>query len=204
MSKVRNNFPLFPISLIVYPGEIQPLHIFESRYKQLISEVKESGEPFGIPFVKDGEMCKYGSAVVLHKILATSPSGEMDVLVKGVHLFMVEDVIEKLPEKLYGGGRIRVFEEMNKPAPDHLVEKFTTYQKQLADINSSKETHKIINRPENILELAGQLPLDIEEKYELIKSEDQTDREKFLHEKLDFLLMINQKLVEVGYRFYLN
>ncbi|MFP4470155.1 MAG: LON peptidase substrate-binding domain-containing protein [Bacteroidales bacterium] len=204
MSKILNNFPLFPIGVIVLPGEIQPLHVFEPRYKQLIGEMKGSGKVFGIPFIKDGKMCEYGSAVVLHKILATSPSGEMDILVRGVYLFRIKDIKEQLPQKLYGGGSVEVLDQLNEKVSDKLSEKYRTYKEQLASINSQKSTELTAEHPNQVLDIAGQLPLDIEEKYEMIKSASTQQREQFLLEKLEFLLMINKKLEEVGYRFYLN
>ena len=204
MSKILNNFPLFPVGVIVLPGEIQPLHVFEPRYKQLIGEMKGSGKVFGIPFVKDGEMCEYGSAVVLHKILATSPSGEMDVLVRGVYLFRIKEIMEQLPDKLYGGGSVEVLDEMNRSVSEKLSLKYREYKTQLASINSQKISEEINEQPNHVLDIAGQLPLDIEEKYEMIKTPAPEKQEQLLLEKLEFLLMINKKLEEVGYRFYLN
>ncbi len=204
MSRILENFPLFPISVIIFPGEIQPIHIFEKRYKQLINDIENNGEIFGIPFIKDGTLCEFGSGVVIHKILAKSPTGEMDILVRGVNLFKMMNIEENLPGKLYGGGSVMVLDEMNKTAVELLQEKFKTYKQQLSAINKLPETSPEMNLPRHILDIAGQLPLEIDEKYKIIKLEKTHQREQLLIEKLDFLLMINKKLQEVGYRFYLN
>ena len=203
MSDILNNFPLFPISVIVFPGEIQPLHIFELRYKQLINEMHENGGSFGIPFVKDGELCEYGSCVKIHKILATSPTGEMDVLVKGIDMFRIIDIREKLPDKLYGGGVVRVLNKMNHRADEQLQQKFATYKAQLAIINK-EEMPEALPSHQHIFDIAGQLPLEIDEKYHLINAKSNQSRETLLLDKIEFLLMINEKLEEVGYKFYLN
>ena len=204
MSRILENFPLFPISVIIFPGEIQPIHIFEKRYKQLINDIENNGEIFGIPFIKDGRLCEFGSGVVIHKILAKSPTGEMDILVRGVNLFKMMNIEENLPGKLYGGGSVMVLDEMNKTAVELLQEKFKTYKQQLSAINKLPETSPEMNLPRHILDIAGQLPLEIDEKYKIIKLEKTHQREQLLIEKLDFLLMINKKVQEVGYRFYLN
>ena len=39
---------LFPLRLVLLPGEILPLHIFENRYKEMIEECRETNHPFGI------------------------------------------------------------------------------------------------------------------------------------------------------------
>ena len=40
--------PLFPLNIVVYPGEELNLHIFEPRYKQLISECFNDKKEFGV------------------------------------------------------------------------------------------------------------------------------------------------------------
>ncbi|WP_246580697.1 LON peptidase substrate-binding domain-containing protein [Deinococcus aestuarii] len=41
--------PLFPLpSLVLFPGQMLPLYVFEPRYRELLARVQASGEPFGI------------------------------------------------------------------------------------------------------------------------------------------------------------
>lgn len=204
MSKIIHNFPLFPISLIIFPGEVQPLHIFEPRYKQLIGEMEDSKEIFGIPFLKEDTICEFGSGVVIHKILAKSPSGELDILVRGVNLFKIKTIEEHLPGKLYGGGTVQFLEELNITVSSELSELYRTYKKQIAEINKEKPGPIEVVTPNQILDIAGQLPLEANEKYDILKADSYETRERLILEKINFLLMINKKLEEVGYRFYLN
>ncbi len=44
---MTNFIPIFPLALVVYPGEELNLHIFEPRYKQLITECHELKKNFG-------------------------------------------------------------------------------------------------------------------------------------------------------------
>ena len=39
--------PLFPLNIVVFPGEKLNLHIFEPRYKQLVNECYATGTTFG-------------------------------------------------------------------------------------------------------------------------------------------------------------
>ena len=39
---MTNFIPIFPLGIVVYPGEELNLHIFEPRYKQLIKECYEA------------------------------------------------------------------------------------------------------------------------------------------------------------------
>ena len=46
---MTNFIPIFPLEIIVYPNEKLNLHIFEDRYKQLISDINKEKKYFGIP-----------------------------------------------------------------------------------------------------------------------------------------------------------
>ena len=39
--------PIFELPLVLLPGELLPLHIFEDRYKRMVGRCLEHGEPFG-------------------------------------------------------------------------------------------------------------------------------------------------------------
>ena len=40
--------PLFPLSLVLFPGTTVPLHLFEPRYRQLLKDVEAGDRRFGI------------------------------------------------------------------------------------------------------------------------------------------------------------
>lgn len=64
-----NFIPIFPLNIVVYPGEQLNLHIFEPRYKQLIRECVLEKKPFGIPTVIDHKLEEYGTRVFVTEIV---------------------------------------------------------------------------------------------------------------------------------------
>jgi len=46
--------PLFPLTLVLFPGQTVPLHIFEERYKAMLKRCLDEQIPFGIVLIKDG------------------------------------------------------------------------------------------------------------------------------------------------------
>ncbi len=52
---VLNDVPLFPLNTVLFPQMIFPLHIFEPRYRQMISECLKNNTPFGIILLRQGE-----------------------------------------------------------------------------------------------------------------------------------------------------
>jgi uncharacterized protein len=46
--------PLFPLSTVLFPGAPLTLHIFEARYRLMISQCIEEQQPFGVILIHDG------------------------------------------------------------------------------------------------------------------------------------------------------
>jgi Lon protease-like protein len=46
---------LFPLNAVLFPGAALNLHVFEPRYKQMIGECLEAGEPFGVVLIREGK-----------------------------------------------------------------------------------------------------------------------------------------------------
>ena len=70
---MTNFIPIFPLSVVMYPGETLNLHIFEPRYKELIRECTSQKKPFGIPSVINGKVTELGT---LELWMRHEPSGQ--------------------------------------------------------------------------------------------------------------------------------
>lgn len=110
--------PLFPLERVVFPGERLPLHIFEPRYKQLIGEARDQGTTFGIPPYIGGRLGSYGTELRLEAVVRTYKSGEMDIIAVGLGAFRIEEFIQRLPEKLYSGGRVTRIDNVPDASPE--------------------------------------------------------------------------------------
>ncbi len=58
--------PLFPLNLVLFPGAQLPLHIFEQRYRLMVSRCIEEQKPFGVVFIREGH--EVGGHVVPHLV----------------------------------------------------------------------------------------------------------------------------------------
>jgi Lon protease-like protein len=47
--------PLFPLNVVLFPGALLPLHVFEERYKLMIGHCIEAKAPFGVVLIREGE-----------------------------------------------------------------------------------------------------------------------------------------------------
>lgn len=52
MDKIQgiDHLPIFPLPLVLLPNELLPLHIFEPRYRQMLSDIQAGNRLFGINF----------------------------------------------------------------------------------------------------------------------------------------------------------
>lgn len=50
-----DRIPLFPLDVVLFPGELFGLHVFEERYLLMTEEVLESGAPIGIVLARQDQ-----------------------------------------------------------------------------------------------------------------------------------------------------
>jgi Lon protease-like protein len=84
--------PLFPLSVVLFPQSQVPLHIFEERYKKLISECIENGTTFGINFIEDSKLNSIGCTARVAEVTKRYPDGKLDIVTEGVRRYQIVDV----------------------------------------------------------------------------------------------------------------
>ncbi|MFN4316193.1 MAG: LON peptidase substrate-binding domain-containing protein [Chitinophagaceae bacterium] len=200
---MTNFIPIFPLGIVVYPGEQLNLHIFEPRYKQLVIECFEQQKPFGIPAVIENQMRELGSTVQVEKIVKTYDNGEMDIVTRGGAVFRVLEIIKEIPEKLYSGAIVNY--------PDNREAGNT--EKMRAVIAGIRELHRVLNlnkefkKPDQDLksyDVAHHAGLSLEEEYELLSLLDERQRQEYLKRHLNKVLPLVTGLEQMKERIQLN
>ncbi len=103
--------PLFPLQIVVFPDEEVPLHIFEPRYRQLVRDMTDVGEAFGIALLRRG-----GRAEETHEIGCTVrieqteqfPDGRYNIICRGEQRFRI---IERLDAAPYWIAEVELLED---------------------------------------------------------------------------------------------
>jgi Lon protease-like protein len=101
-------FPLFPLGLVLLPGEQIPLHIFEERYKQMIGECLEDEREFGILWLADDALKDVGCTARITRVLERFDDGRMNILVEGATPFRLE---RRIGELAYPAGDIELLDD---------------------------------------------------------------------------------------------
>lgn len=200
---MTNFIPIFPLSIVVYPGEDLNLHIFEPRYKQLVSECQASGKPFGIPTVLEERVQDYGSLVEVREITKVYENGEMDIRSRGSRVFRVLEIIREVPEKLYSGAIVTYPETSDEGNPD-LMRRV---------LNSVRELHKLLHLNKSFpksdpelrsYDLAHHVGFSLEEEYELLGLLEERQRQEYLKRHLTRVIPLVAEMEQLKEKVKLN
>ncbi len=136
---------IFPLQVIVFPGEQVNLHIFEQRYLDLFNDLRTNASlTFGIPPVINQEVYGVGTQLKLVQIVKDYPNGEMDIIALGLGTFSINNVFTPYLDKTYFGADVTVLESEQGSAYNFikfeilkgLYDKFQTLLPQQKVINS--------------------------------------------------------------------
>ena len=87
--------PLFPLNLVLLPNEELSLHIFESRYKKMITECLENDNNFGVVLKTPIKQYNIGCTARIVEVLESYENGEYDIIVKGEKKFNIKNLNKK-------------------------------------------------------------------------------------------------------------
>jgi len=108
MGKWIERFPLFPLGLVLLPGEVAPLHIFEERYKTMIDECLERESEFGIVWMGDAGLRDIGCTAGIAELVERMEDGRMNILAQGARPFRLE---RRIDDMLYPAGDVELLED---------------------------------------------------------------------------------------------
>ncbi|MDX1956733.1 MAG: LON peptidase substrate-binding domain-containing protein [Chitinophagaceae bacterium] len=180
---MTNFIPIFPLGLVVYPGEPLNLHIFEPRYKQLISECFEQKKPFGIPAVVDNHMQDYGTLVEITELTKAYDNGEMDIKTRGIQVFRILEVIKSVPDKLYSGAIVNYPDNSDQGNIDLMRKVMVGIRELHRLLNVNKDFPKS-DEELKTYDVAHHIGLSLKEEYEILGLTDELHRQEYLKRHL--------------------
>jgi Lon protease-like protein len=201
---MTNFIPIFPLSIVIYPGEKVHLHILEPRYKQLITECHESKKPFGVPAVVNNRMEEMGTLVQITDIVQVYENGEMDIKTQGLRVFRILEVIKSVPDKLYSGAIVNYPDNDDDAGNRELMQKV---------INGVKELHRLLNvskdfkKPDTELksyDVAHHAGLSLEEEYEVLGLLKELQRQEYIKRHLQKVLPMLMEMEQLKEKVKLN
>ena len=198
-----NFVPIFPLGIVVFPGEKLNLHIFEERYKQLVNQCFAEKKPFGIPVVIQDRIAEMGTVVGITEIVKVYEDGKMDIRTEGLTIFKVLEIIKTVPDKLFSGAIV------DYPASND-AKNVVMMRRILAQI---RELHKLLNvtkdfkKPDEELlsyDIGHHAGLSLEEEYEFLGLMHESQRLEYLKRHLKKIIPIIAGTENLKERIQLN
>jgi len=128
--------PLFPLDLALLPECELSLHIFEPRYRKMITRCMHEALPFGIARSQEGTLAAIGTEANVKKVLRRYPDGRFDILAEGGGRIQIRQVREH--EDGYVEAEAEPItesaEESDHALEDHVEEQYRRYASLLGDI----------------------------------------------------------------------
>lgn len=200
---MTNFIPIFPLNIVAFPTEQINLHIFEPRYKQLITECYEQQKPFGLPVVIANEVQEFGTTITITEIVKTYENGNMDIKTKAIDLFRVLEFVKFIPNKQFSGAIVNYL-------PNNTATK-TSLQQQVVDM--VKELHRLAETKKNYkkeddeltsYDIAHHVGLSLQEEYNFLQLLTEPQRLEFLRRHLKKMIQQLSRVDDMKYKIQLN
>ena len=192
-----SELPLFPLSLVLFPGVPLPLHIFEPRYRQMLEDIQAGDSLFGLSYFDAStatrETPAVGSIGCVARVTDTQTfsDGRSNILTVGLIRYRIEEYLERGDPYLVV--RVSYFEDEAEDAEAlqersrEVAETFTRIARAVRIINDERARLPNISdtEPERLSFLvAAAMELEPEVKQELLELRSTSERLRRLRDIL--------------------
>jgi len=195
--------PIFPLEVVVFPGDALNLHIFEPRYQQLIDDCESSQMPFGIPSVVNRKIAGLGTLVKVTSVSNLQPDGQRDIKTRGLRIFRIVELQKLYPGKLYSAAVVQYPESDNTDDAG--------LRRQV--VASVKKLHRLLNVEKDFskteaeltsYDLAHHVGLSVAQEYALLELYSESERLAYLQKHLKMALPVVAGMESLKEKIQLN
>jgi Lon protease-like protein len=204
--------PIFPLAVVLFPGNPLPLHVFEPKYRRLLSDVLLADRRFGITTVRTGAADPLPGAVgcvAEVRLNQELPDGRSNIVVTGGSRFTVDRLLEEPTP--YPLAMVEVFDDDPGTTPaDEVIQNlrglFASYSAGFRELNDSPPEEPTL--PDDPLTLsfyvAGNIECDLAVKQRLLAERSTSRRVNDLLLLLPLLTTAVERGIEVHRRAHGN
>lgn len=199
MDRVRGvrELPLFPLSVVLFPGVPLPLHIFEPRYREMLADIRIGNNLFGLSYfdssISEKEVPPIGHVGCVAEVTEEQalPDGRSNVLTIGLIRFRIEEYV--VSDSSYLVARVSFFEDQEEDdealedRSREVAETFTRIARAVRALNDERATLPDISdtEPQRLSFLvAAAMEIDTEVKQELLELRSTGERLRRLRDML--------------------
>ena len=192
--------PLFPLDLVLLPGTPLPLHIFEPRYQEMMSECLDRNQHFGVvrgkdKDDKDQELAEIGCTAEILTVTKKYPDGRMDIVTEGRARF---EVIQLNQERSFLQAEVLYLHDQPEIASKaEIAQALKLHGEIMTLAGAEPEKSSEIDERQLSFHLAGSLPLDLDFKQTLLGMKSEAERLRAIISFFDTILPTMRRTVHV-------
>ena len=176
----RDELGIFPLEMVLLPGEAVPLHLFEPRYRELFADCVLDGKPLVILLSSGGTRASVGCAGQIETMLRRLPDGRINIVLRGLVPVRITDAAVRGGPG-YETAVVEPLVDEEGDVPDELVDRARNLFASLA--GPDRETGAPPETPLSYA-IAGAIEIPAERKQRLLELRDEPAR---LRELIDLL-----------------
>ena len=166
--------PLFPLDLVLFPGTPLPLHIFEPRYREMISECLDQKKAFGVVRAKEEGVAEIGCTAEIITVAKKYPDGRMDIVTEGRERFEVMQVNQ---ERSFLQAEVLYLQDEPGKASAEEIAQAVKLQGEIIELAGSPSANPgEIEGSQLSFNLVAPLPLDLDFKQTLLGMKSEAER----------------------------
>ncbi len=173
----QSQFPLFPLSLVALPGEEIRLHIFEQRYRTMVSECLEHEREFGIIWLADDELKDVGCACEIARVIERMDDGRMNILARATRPFRL---LEREDGLAYPAGTIDLILDDDETGDAHAADAARENYAALVSAATDDEPDQNMLATMSAYDMAATVDFGLEAKQRLLELRSENARMRLL------------------------
>jgi len=201
---MTNFIPIFPLAIVVYPGEPLNLHISDPRYLQMVRECVEEQKPFGILPVLNGGIGEYGTLVEITEVVKEYKDNTLDIRTGGSKVFRILEFIKTIPGKLFSGAIVSYPENEHINISKNLSELIISEVKRLYQLLNEESKFPPEYHDWKTYNIAHKVGFTLEQEYELLGIFNEMQRFEYLRRHLNAMQPVVEELEKLKARIQMN
>jgi len=166
--------PLFPLDLVLLPGSLLPLHIFEPRYREMTAECIAEKKPFGIVRSKDENTVDIGCTAEILTVAKQYPDGRSDIVTRGGRRF---EILQLNQERPFLQAEVFFLEdEPDAATPTEMRRARSLYTDLMTLAGAKADLDPATAREQMSFQLVSSLPIDLDFKQSLLTMRSEQQR----------------------------
>jgi uncharacterized protein len=158
--------PLFPLDLVLFPGASLPLHVFEPRYREMISECLDQKKAFGVVRVKEDGVAEIGCTAEIIAVTQKYSDGRMDIVTEGRDRFEVMQVNQ---ERSFLQAEVLYLQDDPDQASAEEIAQAIKLQGEIIELaGGASPTPSALEPSQLSFSMVGPMPLDLDFKQSLL------------------------------------